>query len=186
MAINASGSIERKFEIRVKYGFLREARLSNEILFNALPREEDLVMLFRHGVDVYSFPVRTFLGESMRSLNFKEEAVMWLDNVALLRLESYEDWWKKIGKKTRNMVRKSERQGVSVRVIDRSTDEIVEGLWRIYNETPIRQDRWFKGYGKPKEHFKQWRPPDPNVAEVLGTFWREVDWFFNTCFTVME
>lgn len=171
MSAHPLSHVERSFNVRLRYGLLREARLSHENLFNACPSRDDLVKLSREGVDVYSFPVRTFLGERLSLPNY-EEVHVWMDNVALLRLDGFDAWWSRVGKKTRNMVRKSERQGVVVSVVREYSDEVAEGLWRIYNETPIRQGRWFRGYGTPKESFKQWRPPNPREAEVLGAFWR--------------
>lgn len=172
MSTSLPASMERKFSVKLRYRLFKEARLSNELLFSALPSKEDLWSLSQKGVDVYSFPVRTFLGEHLDLANLNADVVVWMDNVALLKLYSFDHWWKSIGKKTRNMVRKAERQGVIVEILTEYSDEIAEGLWRIYNETPIRQDRWFKGYGKPKEYFKRWKPPNPNEAEVLGAFWR--------------
>jgi hypothetical protein len=77
----------------------------------------------------------------------------WLkteDNIALLQIDSFYEWWEKVGKKTRNMVRKAEKEGVKVEVVEPS-DKLVEGIWRIYNETPIRQGRSFSHYGQSLE-----------------------------------
>jgi hypothetical protein len=40
------------------------------------------------------------------------------DNIALLKVDSYDAWWEGVGKKTRNMVRKAEKSGVTVQVVD--------------------------------------------------------------------
>ena len=144
--------------------------MSKELLYCAKPCAKLAQELKAMEVDVYSYPVRTFLGEKLDGDYLRDEAV-WMDNVALLKLDTFGKWWEKIGKKTRNMVRKAEKQGVVVEVIEENSEEIAEGLWRIYNETPIRQDRWFRGYGLPKSVFKSWRPPAPEVGEFLGAFW---------------
>ncbi len=48
------------------------------------------------------------------------------------------------------MVRKAEKNGVKVSVVEPS-DKLAEGIWKIYNETPIRQERAFPHYGEPLE-----------------------------------
>ena len=70
------------------------------------------------------------------------------DNVALLQVTSYDDWWRKIGKKTRNMVCKAEKSEIKTEVAELD-QRFLEGVWKIYNETPIRQERSFPHYGTP-------------------------------------
>ena len=48
------------------------------------------------------------------------------------------------------MVRKAEKSGVKVTVVEPS-DKLAEGIWKIYNETPIRQERAFPHFGEPLE-----------------------------------
>jgi hypothetical protein len=69
------------------------------------------------------------------------------DNVALLQVTNYDQWWESIGKKTRNMVRKAEKSGVKTEVAE-PNEKLAEGIWNIYNETPIRQERAFPHYGE--------------------------------------
>ena len=73
----------------------------------------------------------------------------WLktgDNIALLRVTAYDEWWGNIGKKTRNIVRKAEKSGITTEVAE-PNEKLAEGIWKIYNETPIRQERAFPHYG---------------------------------------
>jgi len=51
------------------------------------------------------------------------------------------------------MVRKAERESVKIDVVEPS-DELAEGIWRIYNETPIRQGRAFPHYGESLKNVK--------------------------------
>ena len=48
------------------------------------------------------------------------------------------------------MVRKSEKSGVNVAVTEPS-DNLALGIWKIYNETPIRQERAFPHFGESLE-----------------------------------
>ena len=76
------------------------------------------------------------------------------DNVALLQVAPYEEWLAKVGKKTRNMIRKAEKSGVKTVVVD-TPESIAEGIWNIYNETPIRQGRAFSYYGITLQRVKE-------------------------------
>ena len=73
--------------------------------------------------------------------------VEW-DNFAVLPVSTFENWWKgQIDNKTRNMVRKGEKQGVVVREVAFDA-ALASGICDIYNETPIRQGKRFWHYGK--------------------------------------
>ena len=73
------------------------------------------------------------------------------DNVAGLPISTFDHWWnKQIDGKTRNMVRRAEKKGLTVRETP-FDDSLVHGIWRIYNECPIRQGRHFPHYGKDLE-----------------------------------
>ena len=48
------------------------------------------------------------------------------------------------------MVRRAEKDGVKVTVVE-PNEKFAEGVWKIYNETPIRQERAFPHYGEPLE-----------------------------------
>jgi hypothetical protein len=158
----------KEFSISLRYRFFKEASMVKELLFDARPSKEDLLRLSSNGVDVYTFPIRTFLGEEV--IDFGGYTI-WMDNIALLRVDNFQGWWGRLDKKTRNMVRKAAKQGVVTYVIESLSNEVADGLWRIYNETPIRQGRWFKGYGQSRENFRRWQVPDPDAGELIGAFW---------------
>jgi len=72
-------------------------------------------------------------------------AMEW-ENMAVLPVSTFDDWWaKQIGKKTRNSARQAEKKGVMVREVP-FDDALVQGIWEVYNESPIRQ-------GKPNVHY---------------------------------
>ncbi|MDR0471416.1 MAG: GNAT family N-acetyltransferase [Nitrososphaerota archaeon] len=82
--------------------------------------------------------------------NPPSEWIKTQDNIALLEIKDYSTWWNSIGKKTRNMIRKAEKDNVKVSIVPQ-TDKLAEGIWKIYNETPIRQGRAFLHYGETRE-----------------------------------
>ncbi len=120
--------------------FLNEAKFSDEYLYDVNLDRELFSKLRELNIDLFTFIGRDYIVK--KNYSFKNEE----DNVALLKINSYEDWWRRIGKKTRNMVRKAMKKGVKTEIIRNYDDRIAVGIWRIYNETPIRQGRWFPNY----------------------------------------
>ena len=76
---------------------------------------------------------------------------MEMDNLAVLPISTFEDWWTKtIGFKARNKAKQATKKGATLREVPFS-EELVRGIWKIYNESPIRQGRKFPHYGKDFE-----------------------------------
>jgi len=129
-------------EVRSKI-FFKIARDVREYQRSVVPTEELAGRLRKRNVDVFTFIERKWCCpiESPSGSWLKED-----DNIGLLTVTSYDEWLKLIGKKTRNMIRKAEKSGVTTKVAEPS-ERLAEGIWRIYNETPIRQERGFPHYG---------------------------------------
>jgi hypothetical protein len=69
------------------------------------------------------------------------------DNLAIVEVSSYENWYKKqIPKSTRVMIRKAAVKGLVVRV-ESFSDELAIGLVGLFNETPIRRGKRYPYYG---------------------------------------
>jgi hypothetical protein len=127
-----------------KKTFVNLAYNSTEYVSDIVLTEAFLDKLADRGGDIFTFLDRRWCCQIQNppSTWIKEE-----DNVGLLEIKDYESWWQAVGKKTRNMVRKAEKEGVTVAVTE-STDKFIEGVWKIYNETPIRQERAFPQFGQ--------------------------------------
>ncbi|MGF3521989.1 MAG: hypothetical protein ACQXXJ_02700 [Candidatus Bathyarchaeia archaeon] len=130
-----------------KKGFIKVASYAGTAEYERdfVPTEKFLQKLAERGVDVFTFIERKWCFSLPRA------QTGWLkaeDNIALFHVTTYDEWWSNISKKTRNMVRKAEKSGVTTKVVDPS-DKLAEGIWRIYNETPIRQGRAFPHFGQP-------------------------------------
>ena len=70
------------------------------------------------------------------------------DNFAALQVTSYDHWWnQQIGFKARNKAKQALKKGVEVREVA-FDDELVKGIWEVYNESPVRQGAPNKHYGK--------------------------------------
>ena len=139
--------VDKEFEslLSRKKIFITIARDLKEYERDVVPTEETIEKLRERGIDIFTFVERRWKN---RTVNPPKKWRRENDNVALLKLASYEEWWKNIGKKTRNMVRKAEKRGIRTEVADVDV-KFAEGIWRIYNETPIRQERSFSHYGTP-------------------------------------
>jgi hypothetical protein len=127
-----------------KRGFIRVGNDIQEYERNINPTDDFLEKLADRGVDVYTFLDRTWC------CSIPNPRATWIDeddNVGLLEIKTYDEWLQRIGKKTRNMIRKAEKAGVKIAVIE-PTEELAKGIWNIYNETPIRQERAFTHYGE--------------------------------------
>jgi hypothetical protein len=110
---------------------------------NRTPSEALLEKLAERGVDIFTFIERRWCCSIP---NPPEQWMKTEDNIATLRVTTYSDWWKNIGKKTRNMIRKAEKNCVTTQVVE-PDEKLAKGIWKIYNETPIRQGRTFPHYG---------------------------------------
>lgn len=98
----------------------------------------------------------TFLQKMPDRNTIYDYYVEW-DSISVLPITTYENWWaRQINVKTRNMIRKAQKSGVEVRLIE-FNDNLVRGIKEIYDESPLRQGKPFKHYGKDlitlkKEH----------------------------------
>ncbi len=130
--------------------FFTIANDTREYTQSILPSEELVKELQRRRADIFTFLERKWC------CPITEPSKMWVrgeDNVAILGVKSYDEWQRSIGKKTRNIVRKAEKAGIKANAatID---DKLAEGIWKIFNETPIRQGRSFPHYGVPLDFVK--------------------------------
>jgi hypothetical protein len=141
-----------KSVISSKKIFIKIATDAREYETDVVPTTEFLEKMKERGADIFTFLERKWC---YTVLNPSKSWVKTDDNVALLSITTYDDWWKNIGKKTRNMVRKAEKSGVKT-VVAEPNQKLAEGVWKIYNETPIRQERAFPAYGISLEAVKNY------------------------------
>ncbi|MCW4044474.1 MAG: GNAT family N-acetyltransferase [Candidatus Bathyarchaeota archaeon] len=126
-----------------KKGFIKISSDTGEYMRDIVPSDRFIEKLGDRGIDIFTFIERKWCNTISNSPQ------SWLkaeDNIALLKVVTYDEWQKNIGKKTRNMIRKAEKSGVKTEVAA-PTEKLAEGIWKIYNESPIRQERAFPHYG---------------------------------------
>jgi hypothetical protein len=152
--------------IRVEGRFLRIARLDGD-KYQFLGDPEPVVEGLRKcgtRIDLFTFMQR--LPETSPKYAYPME---W-DNLAAVPVSTFDHWWtKQIDNKTRNMVRKAEKKGVTLREVP-FDDALVRGIWEIYNETPIRQERRFPHYGKDIETVRKEEATYLDSSIFIGAF----------------
>src|SRR5690606_11595527 len=95
--------------------------------------------------------------------------VEW-ENWAVIPVRTYEDWWEgRLPQETRKNVRRAQKRGVEVRSVP-FDDDLVRGIHRIYNETPVRQGRLFWHYGKDLEAVHRINVTYLDRSEFIGAF----------------
>ena len=92
------------------------------------------------------------------------------DNMAVLPVSTFDHWWtRQIGFKARNKAKQSEKRGIVVREVPFDS-HLVRGIWEIYNECPIRQERLFPHYGKTLEAVREMSATFLDTSIFMGAF----------------
>jgi len=95
------------------------------------------------------------------------------DEIAVLPVRSYDHWWNhQIKSRVRNLIRKSEKEGVVVREVAYN-DDFVRGMTSIFNESPMRQGRRFWHYGKDFETIQRQFSRYINREYMIGAYYRD-------------
>jgi len=100
--------------------------------------------LRRYGgrVDLFTFLQR------LPASSPKYDYPMEWDNLAVLPVSTFEHWWNdQLGFKARNKAKQAGKKGVVLREVS-FDQELVRGIWEVYNECPVRQGRRFTHFGK--------------------------------------
>ncbi|MCW4018579.1 MAG: hypothetical protein NWF00_07895 [Candidatus Bathyarchaeota archaeon] len=150
-----------------KKGFFRIAHYNeqNEYLKDVNPSERFFEKLAERDADIFTFVERRWC------CPIQNPSSGWIraeDNIALLQVTPYSEWFAKVGKKTRNMIRKAEKKGITTQIA-KPTDALAEGICKIFNETPIRQDRAFSHYGWTLARVKRTILGTPN-STFIGSY----------------
>jgi len=134
-------------EIRVDGRLLRIGQLEGDG-YEFLEAPEPFVKRLRESgprIDLFTFMQR--LPNTTPLYSYPME---W-DNFAALPITTYDYWlMKQIGFKARNKAKQAQKKGVVVREVPFG-EELVRGIWQVYNECPVRQGRRFWHYGKDFE-----------------------------------
>ncbi len=121
----------------------------------------------RLNADIFTFWQR--LPDISRKYEYYTE---W-ESIAAIPIRSFSFWWEQqINPKVRNMVRKAEKKGVEVKLVDYN-DEFIKGMTRIFNESPVRQGRPFWHFGKDFETVKREFSRDIFREDLIGAYYMD-------------
>jgi hypothetical protein len=138
-------------EVVINGGLCRTARLADE-WYEDIEAPERIIEGIRHSrirADIFTFWQR--LPDTTPRYTYHLEP----ESIAALPVTTAADWFKKqLNPKTRNLVRKSEKMGVTVRPAD-FDDAFVQGMTEIFNESAVRQDKPFWHYGKTSDTIRR-------------------------------
>ena len=92
------------------------------------------------------------------------------DDFAAVPITTYEDWFRnRIKKDVQLSVQRALRDGVQVRPVTYN-DAFVQGIKKLYDETPIRQGKLFWHYGKSFDALKEIHGTYCEQAEYIGAY----------------
>ena len=153
-------------EIRVEGLLCRVARLDADKYKFLDDPEPILEALRRSGTRIDLFTFLQELPETSPKFSYPME---W-DNLAVLPVSTFDEWWnKQIGFKARNKAKQAQKKGVVVR--EAAFDEdLVRGIWEIYNETPVRQGRRFPHFGKTLDEVRKMSATFPESSIFIGAY----------------
>jgi len=131
-------------EIRVRGRLVRIGSLDADTYEFLEDPEAALEALRKAGCRMDLFTLMQRLPETSPKYQYPME---W-DNVAAIPITTFDEWWtRQIGPKVRNQARLAEKKGVTLREVQ-FDDDLVRGIWKIYNECSVRQGKPFTHYGK--------------------------------------
>ena len=153
-------------EIRIDGRMLRIARLDADKYHFLDDPEPMLDGLRKCGsrIDLFTFLQR--LPESKPKFAYPME----MDNLAAISLTTFDQWWnQQIGFKARNKAKQAEKKKVTLREVP-FDDDLVRGIWEVYNECPIRQGKPFGHYGKDLETVRKEEATYLDCSIFIGAY----------------
>ena len=82
------------------------------------------------------------------------------------------EWWENLPQESRKNVRRAARRGIVVKIVP-FDDDLVNGVHRIYNHTPVRDGRVFWHFGKDFETVRRGLATYLDRSEFIGAYWNE-------------
>ena len=138
-------------EVKIKGRLCRIAQLDADDYKFLDDPEAALRELRKSGLRIDLFTFMQKLPETTPKYSYPME---W-DNMAVLKVSTFEHWWtRQIRKNTRNKAKQAEKKGVVIREVA-FDDTLARGICEIYNECPVRQERRFPHYGKSLETVRE-------------------------------
>ena len=148
---------------------LKIARLKKEWDDDVVDPQQFVAKLIQSDLkaDIFTFIQR--LPDSYPKYQYKME---W-ENVAALPLTTYENWYKnQLHLNPRNKIKKAKKAGIVVKPCS-FDDNLVDGILRISNESPIRQGRPYWYYGVSRKQVEKLWSTFLDRSIFLGAFLKD-------------
>lgn len=156
-------------DFHIDGGVLRIARLAAET-YERVDDPEALRAALRDSktrIDLFTFM------QMLPDTSPQHRYPMEWDNVAALPVSTFDHWWtKQINSKTRNCVRGAEKKQLVVREVP-FDDGLVRGISGVYNESPVRQGKRFRHYGKDVKRVGRENGTFLDRSIFIGAFFEE-------------
>ena len=153
--------------VLVVTGSLTKTARIKEEMYSDVEEPESILEILRESdlkPDIFTFM------ERLPGLEPKFGYYCEMEPRTILHVKDYDHWWNnQIISQARTKVRKAEKKGVNVKLVDFS-DELVEDIMEIYNETPIRQGKAFWHYGKDFSEVKKDLSRDLDRSDFIGAY----------------
>ena len=152
-------------DFEISGSLVRTARLRDEWYCDV----DDPAPLIEHCRRLGNIDLFTFWQRLPNTEPVHDFPMEW-DAIAVLPITTFEHWYKhQINNKTRNLIVKAKKKGVVVRQV--AFDEpLINGITRLFNETPIRQERPFIHYGKTADTIRREFSRFLFREEILGAY----------------
>ena len=152
--------------------WIRTARIKDEDVVDGVTVEDPKAFITKLKESELKADVFTFAQRPPEVIPKYDYRFEW-DNWAALRTTSFKDWWEnRLPQESRKNVRRAAKRGVTVRVAP-FDDDLVKGIHKIYNETPIRQGKRFWHFGKNIETVRRELATYLDRSEFIGAYWNE-------------
>jgi hypothetical protein len=116
-------------------------------------------------VDIFTFAQK--VPDAVPKYNYHLE----FDNAAVIPITSFSYWWEKRAEyDVRKAVKRAKRLGVVVKPAE-FNDAFVEGICRIYNETPVRQGKAFWHFQKKFDAVKRENSTYLDRSAFIGAYY---------------
>ena len=92
-----------------------------------------------------------------------------MESIAAVRLPNFKTWWDSLPQETRKNVRRAQKRGVTIE-IKPFGDDIIRGLMELNNDSPMRQGKPNKHYGKSFDQVKKDYSAFLDRSDLIGAY----------------
>ncbi len=110
--------------------------------------------------------------QKLPDVNPRYRYPMEMRSMAVARVVDYPEWLKTISESSRKNIKRAGRSGVIVKVREFDPD-VIQGICEVQNETPVRQGRPFRHFGKSYEQVRRDHGAFLDRCEFLCAYYKD-------------